>query len=170
MVLGAFDIDAPGKAATPEWRAIEAVKIAALLAAHPGLFVYQTKGGYRVLGLLSQPFAIQSEADARFWAKLYREWCLYLGNFQIEADTSCADWPRLYRLPHALRPGSASPEDLPTIGDRENVGTWGPVLSAEAISRLEADDAAGTIAIDASDNPASPAVVEAARAAAATAE
>jgi hypothetical protein len=170
MVLAVFDVDAPGKDASEIWREAEAVKVIALLAAHADLFVYETRGGYRLVGVLSQPFVIRSADEAQLWSRLYREWCSYLREFGIEADTSCADWTRLYRLPHATRDGAATPEERPTIGNPASVGGWHLTnVGQGAAERLAADDASASVEAHGNDEDASDAQVERARAWAAAA-
>ena len=58
--------------------------------------------------------------DKEAWRERYRRELLYLARrFGIEGDPACADWTRLYRLPHTTRDEGGKPEDLPTEGDPE---------------------------------------------------
>lgn len=128
VVLLVFDVDDPvahkeNIPARPEWRAVEMFKISSLLAA-TSAFVYETKGGYRVVaGWLSEPFLVTSHEDAALWSALYKTHCRALKRrFGIEADERCADWQRLMRIPRACRDGV--PQKLPTYGDPAAIGTW----------------------------------------------
>jgi hypothetical protein len=135
MRLAVFDIDAPGHTATDAWRAHERDKIQALLAVHPGLFIYMTRGGYRFLGQLPDPDWIVDRECAGAWSERYLAWCAYLTRrFQIAVDPVCQDWTRLYRLPHATRTPGGMPEHLDTCGDPTHVGLWDPVLAAEDLA------------------------------------
>lgn len=130
MQLVVFDIDCPeahrdGKAASDAWREVEAPKQRALLEAHPGAVVFDTRGGYRVVALLEQPVAIATASDAGAWSRFYLLQLGYLSRrFGIIADPACKDWQRLYRLPHATRDGGPSPERRRVLGDLRNPGVW----------------------------------------------
>lgn len=114
------DVDGAGHRADPAWRAREVAKEAAVLAAIPGGFSYQTRGGYRLVWRLSSPFAIAGRGDANGWKLTYWRTLLMLSRrFGIVGDPVCADWTRLFRLPHATRDPGGAPEDLPTGGDPE---------------------------------------------------
>ena len=124
MVLLVFDIDPPGHVTTPEWVAGERTKIEKLRAAHPGVFAYETRGGWRLIaGWLPEPLTIAREEDAAAWSAWYlTNINLLKREFGIAADPSCKNWDRLFRVPRALRDGVV--QDLPTYGDPANVGTW----------------------------------------------
>ncbi|MBI3272218.1 MAG: hypothetical protein HYZ53_24715 [Planctomycetes bacterium] len=135
MVAAVFDVDAeaahaatggtPGTTAGDDWWVGELPKLDALAAAHPGLFFYRTRGGYRVLGVLPEPFVLCAPADAEAWKIRYWSWCFYLcRRFGIVSDPSCADWTRLYRLPHATRDEGGKPERRETRGDPARIGAW----------------------------------------------
>ncbi len=124
MTLAVFDVDGPDHVCTPEWWAGELVKLDKLRAAHPGCFVYRTRGGYRIVYLLKEPITLRSAADGEAWEQRYLGWLGYLLAFGIEADKACAQWNRLFRLPHATRGGV--PLDLETFGDVNNIGMWLP--------------------------------------------
>ncbi|HVW26230.1 MAG TPA: virulence-associated E family protein [Polyangiaceae bacterium] len=98
------------EAARPEWRAETLAKIQAAGFAH-----YETRGGYRVLATLPGEFEIRTRDDAAKWRELYLGWCAYVrGEFNLELDTSCADWTRMYRLPNVMRDGQ--PQRAAVIG------------------------------------------------------
>lgn len=106
IVLLALDRDAPDHRATPEWLATELPKIQALLAAHPGGYAYSTRGGYRVVYRLAQPFIIHGHQEARAWRAHYLGWCALLQrDFDLTFDPQCVDWTRLFRLPDVIRDG-----------------------------------------------------------------
>jgi hypothetical protein len=116
-----FDVDE----VPVRWRAAESDKLLSLRASHPGLFAYETRGGYRVIYRL--PFAreIASEDDALVWKYGYAMHVAYLArSFGIEADASCSDWTRLFRVPRATR--DFSPECRPSYGDPSRVGALVP--------------------------------------------
>lgn len=128
MTLAIFDVDGPDHICTPEWMAGECDKLAALLDAHPGAFVYTTRGGYRVVFALPSPHPIRCQADADRWTAGYRSWIRYLKRrFDIRADVACADWGRLYRLPFVVRDGVVQEPD--TFGDPSALGVWVPALT-----------------------------------------
>ena len=132
MELSIFDVDGPGHQASDAWRNGEEVKIARLFEAHPGLYIYHSRGGYRIVGRLPQTFMIKSNADAIAWTAGYLSWIAYLRRvFGIEADIACKDWQHLFRLPHATREKGGSPEQLDTVGDPHNVGLWDPDITPE---------------------------------------
>lgn len=126
MTAFVADVDDPvahaqGIPARDEWRALERSKIEALLHTHPGAFVYETKGGYRILFLLAVPFQIVSRDDAAKWTRRYRLLCASLARrFGIIPDPACSDWPRCFRAPYVLRDGKR--EARPTAGDPHAIG------------------------------------------------
>jgi len=82
----------------------ELAKVNALRRAMPGLVVYFTRGGYRIVGVLPAPIIIASPADADAWKRRYRAWLGHLDrSFGIIADANCQPWTCLFRLPHATR-------------------------------------------------------------------
>lgn len=124
MVLAAFDVDAPAKAATPEWYGQELPKVQAVAAAHPGVWVYPTRGGYRLVWRLAAP------QPTRGWWRYVKAWLGYLEtSFGIAADPKCTDWTRLYRLPLVMRDGRQTTGAAVQYG----AGTWAPpvVVAAE---------------------------------------
>jgi len=132
MVLFVVDVDGPGHKRTPEWWADEQTKIAALLAAHPGGFVYATRGGYRLVYALASPFVVRTIDDKEAWRLRYRRELLYLARrWGIVGDPACADITRLYRLPYVVRDGAPSAPEL--LGDPAALGAWGHEPSADEL-------------------------------------
>jgi hypothetical protein len=85
-----------------------------------GGFVYRTRGGYRIVHVVAEPFVLKSTEDAATWKRIYLAWLDHLGaTYGIEGDRSCQDWTRLYRLPHVVRSGER--QKPTTIGDPENI-------------------------------------------------
>jgi hypothetical protein len=118
-----LDVDCPevhgkGVGAPDCWRAETRGKMLAVRAAHPGFYFFETRGGLRVIYRQPVPFLIECAADALEWKRDYAITCAYLKRaFDIEADVACADWTRLFRLPHATRKPGSPPENWPTAGD-----------------------------------------------------
>lgn len=145
MVAVVFDVDFPkehaGESAVGEidvWWAEEREKIRPLLAAHPGGYVYRTRGGYRIVYALEAPVVLSTPDDERTWSARYCAWIEYLRRvFGILADPACKDWTRLYRLPHATRDNGPHPERRETIGDVDRIGAWvcAPSPEDEAVGR-----------------------------------
>jgi hypothetical protein len=107
------------------WRVAERAKVDALRAAHPGVVMYETRGGYRLVARLVRDHAIDSDAAKRSWRCWYLRQLGYLSRaFGIVGDPACDDWTRLYRLPRATRDPRGTPEDLPLVGDPQAVGAW----------------------------------------------
>lgn len=126
MVLAVFDLDAPDHQATEGWLDEQLQKFDALWEQHPGMFVYRTRGGYRLVWRLSEPFVLLDPGDGARWRRRYQRWCCYLARrFDLVADPSCADWTRLYRAPHATREPGGQPEQLPVWGYPGELGPWG---------------------------------------------
>lgn len=151
MVAAFFDIDGPEHVCDPEWWAGEQPKIDALLDAHPGLFVFQSRGGYKFVGVLPEPVVITSSKD-KSWTALYNAWVRYLARrFGIVADP-IKDWTRLIRLPHAARSG-ATPERLETRGNEFAVGVWAPELTLEDTEEPITDKQTRVLALRMQDAP-----------------
>lgn len=107
------------------WRADQAARVATLRADHPGVVAYDTRGGYRLLALLEAAHGIADHEQAAAWARWYLRQLAYLSRrYGIVGDPACLDWTRLYRLPHATREGSQTPEQRPVYGLLEAVGVW----------------------------------------------
>ena len=104
MVALVGDVDDPvaHAADTPareEWRAATLPHIKA-----SGLAYHETRGGYRTLARLADPFEIASKEDADLWKIAYLGWCEYLEHeHSVVLDRSCCDWTRLYRAPNVVR-------------------------------------------------------------------
>jgi hypothetical protein len=133
-----FDVDGANHAATPEWRRVEREKCVALNAAHPGLYMYETRGGYRLVYRQAEPTVLRAQADALEWSKVYAVAIAHLADrYGIDADPACCDWQRLYRLPRATRDAGGIPENLPYSGDHRAIGTllieasWADVAKAK---------------------------------------
>lgn len=126
MVLLVVDVDGPGHRRTPEWWSAEQSKIDAVLAVHPGGFMYATRGGYRLVWRLPALVTLRTVDDKEAWRQRYRRELLYLARvFNIQGDPACADITRLYRLPRATRDPGGAPEDHPRRGSPSNLGAWG---------------------------------------------
>lgn len=132
MVLAVFDIDDRSKrdgVAREDWLRIERGKLDRLIGDYPGLYAYQTTGGYRIVGALERPLEIASRVAADQWTNLYISWCNFLERcYEIKAD-QVKDWTRLFRLPRVLRNGART--DGFTISDPAALGLWTPELIAE---------------------------------------
>lgn len=121
MVAAVFDVDGEGHQATEEWWKGELEKFKPLVT--EGAFVYRTRGGYRIVYELADPFPVNTPADAERWTRLYLAWLAYLkAEHGIVADNRCKDWPHLYRAPRATREGVQL--DFETFGDPEALGFW----------------------------------------------
>ena len=126
--LGVFDIDCPAVHGTPEpapesWRGGLLDRIAELAREHPGVYVYMTRGGARLVFALAEPYMLRDQDDARAWSRDYCCAVAYLERrFGIVADIACCDWQRLFRLPRATRTPGAEPEQWPSYGDPYRIG------------------------------------------------
>lgn len=115
-----------------DWRVAERAKVDELRAAHPGVVMYETRGGYRIVARLAEDHEIRDAASKAAWRAWYLRQLGYLSHaFGIVGDPACDDWTRVYRLPRATR-GGGRPEDHPIVGDCDTIGMW---------SRDENDDA-----------------------------
>lgn len=137
MVLGLVDVDSPQEhrgedgEASPAWRAEQAARVDRLLADAPGLVAYETRKGYRLVGLLPEPVIIASDADAARWRATYlRRLAVLAREYGIVGDAACSDWTRLYRLPHATRTPAQGPEHRPLRGDPHRLGAWPALVDA----------------------------------------
>lgn len=94
---------------TPEaqrWKDAHAPRFLALLQAHPGGYVYQTRNGFHVVYLLAPSFSIERAHDAaRFKAFILAQVAYAKREFEIEFDDKCKDWQRFMRLPGGTRDG-----------------------------------------------------------------
>jgi hypothetical protein len=138
MVVHFVDVDS-GAAhkshgeADDDWRAAEAVKVAALQADVPGIVCYLTRGGYRLVGVLREPVVIDGDAAAAEWKVLVGRRLAWLSRrYGIVGDPACSEWQRLYRLPHATRPkGGGRPEGRPVVGDWSALAAWPDAIDEE---------------------------------------
>lgn len=136
MTCAVFDIDCDEVHGTtrsvPEsWRVDVQEKLKGLAAAHPDPFCYETRGGARIVYELAAPDVLRSQADAKRWSQNYAIAVAYLERrFGIVADRACADWQRLYRLPHATREPHGLPEQRAILGNAEQIGVL--VVDADA--------------------------------------
>lgn len=128
MALLVFDVDnADAHAGTIDeapdaWWTAQRDRLCALLANHPGAFVYRTRGGYRCV-YAAPRIVLRTDEDAAAWKRLYVGSVRYLAErYAIEADAACADWTRLYRLPFVRRDGTC--EERETLGDASSLGAW----------------------------------------------
>lgn len=134
MVLLVVDVDGPGHRRDAAWWEGEQAKLATLLEAHPGGFVYATRGGYRLVYQLPQPFEVRTTDDKESWRTRYHRELLYLvRRFGIEGDPACADITRLYRLPRVVREGGEV-ENHPTTGDPHKLGAWEHAPGADELA------------------------------------
>jgi len=118
-----FDVDGPAHRGEPghaEWWASDKLKIARLLERMPGLFIYTTQGGYRIVGLLPAPLVLATAADVATWPTRYHAAREVLRGFEIEADAACADVSRIFRLPFVVRGGVAQEPEI--ISDADAIG------------------------------------------------
>jgi hypothetical protein len=128
MLWAVLDVDDPvthgtGQPARPEWLEGELPKLEKLLDVHPGLFIYPTRGGYRPVGALPEPFLLRGRADAAKWTARYYSWCRYVQRrFGIAADKACADWTRPFRAPFVIRDGIL--QTPATYGNPASIGVW----------------------------------------------
>lgn len=130
MVLWVVDVDGPGHIATEEWWAETAPKIERLIQRHGRCYVYRTRGGARIVYAL-EPFEM-GPGTAERWSASYLAWLDYLRTeFQIDGDTKCADWTRVFRLPRVVRDGKPT-TPLAEIGEPDRLGVWRvPMLPAD---------------------------------------
>lgn len=123
----AFDLDCPathgsGVPAPESWRRDIRERVAALAADHPSPYYYETRGGARIVYRLPEATLLRTQEDARVWAQDYAITIAYVRRrYGIDADPSCADWQRLFRLPHVTRAGGVGPENWPTWGGPDMV-------------------------------------------------
>lgn len=135
MQLAIFDLDADSD--PDKWFDQQRPRIAKLRADHPGLIVYRSKGGMRIIGVLPEVFTIKTSEDKNNWTRTYSAWIRYLareyglrteGN---ETADALADWSRYQRVPHDTRVQGEPAADLEIIGDTSVIGTWSPDLQPE---------------------------------------
>jgi hypothetical protein len=124
MVLFVLDVDGPGHKNTPEWWALERVKVEAFFAKYGRGYAYTTKGGYRIAMGLRDELVIDSPTAALRWRYSYEKWIADIQReFGIVCDPACCDWQRLYRLPRVVRDGTpTTPTDW--IGEPDRMLEW----------------------------------------------
>lgn len=119
MTCLAIDIDGPDHEAPEAWRADTEPRLLALPGS-PAL--YATRGGYRAIWGLAEPFVISSPADGLAWRARYLAILEWLATEHgVIGDRSCADWTRLHRLPLVIRDGQ--PQRLSILRDATAIGT-----------------------------------------------
>lgn len=122
-----FDVDCQDAHGTAEpapqaWRLDIRRKMLALRSQHPGLYYYETRGGARFVYRQPAPVIVESREDAAQWKQDYAITAAYLQRrFGIEVDLACADWTRLFRLPHATRSAGGQPERWGRSGNPSQV-------------------------------------------------
>ena len=132
MQLLLTDVDAAGKKEPgfdieAWWRAqVERGGIGPFLKRYPGAFIACSRGGLRIYQVLDKPYVIDSQERADDWKQRYISWVDLLSRLPWldvvrGSPDELKDWTRLQRIPHDTRDGIV--QDLPTIGDPENVGT-----------------------------------------------
>jgi hypothetical protein len=118
----AFDIDCAAthgssEPASNEWRKELRAKVVRMADHHPSPYYYETKGGARIVYVQHEPTTLRTQADAQKWSQHHAIAIAYLRRrYGIEADSSCRDWTRLYRLPRTVRTEGAGLENWPTWG------------------------------------------------------
>jgi hypothetical protein len=131
MVVAIFDVDGAEHKASDEWWAGERAKVLDLFADVQG-FCYRTRGGYRLVFILAEPFVVASAADSQEWSRRYRSWRRFLHRrYNIDAD-NMIDWARLFRLPRVRREGQDENREL--IGNPKCIETWAPELTADDLT------------------------------------
>jgi hypothetical protein len=74
---------------------------------------------------LPEPIVLREHEDADRFTRLYGAWLDELQRtFCIRGDASCAQWHRLFRLPHSTRDEGGEPERLEVLGDPTQIGVW----------------------------------------------
>jgi hypothetical protein len=151
MVAAIFDFDAPKARkskgyADPDWFTLEQYpRVRELLAAHPGGYCYLSRGGFRVIYRLPEPFLIDGPSSAEAWRKLYLGWCAGLARrFDLLPDPKCSEWQRMYRLPTVTRAPLTTPEPLEAFGSPKEIGAW--VYSPDEEEQAENLDVARALA------------------------
>ena len=129
MVALVFDVDCAvahrtGEPATDRWFYGEMSKVDELLSAVPGGVVSRTRGGFRMMYKLSEPFLVRSSDDAEEWRRRYLRSGCRVATYGVEIDPACSSYVSLFRAPHATRDPSRGPEDLAVLGDPSSMGCW----------------------------------------------
>jgi hypothetical protein len=138
-----FDVDCPavhgtGQTPPPRWRIALRDRLLAMADRYPKPYFYETRGGARIVYRQAKPTVLRTQADAIEWSKGYAVAVAHLENlFGIVADPACNDWQRLYRLPRATRDAGAGPENHPTWGDAQDIGTLLIEASPSDVAKAE---------------------------------
>lgn len=133
MVLFHWDIDCDAShkaaggdarvAAGDAWWEATRPRIEEMLGAHPGGFVFRTRGGAHIIYRLPVPLVITDGASEIDWKRRYLASLASLARrFKLVCDPSVSDWPRLMRLPHVMRDGVM--QRLETMGDPFDVAPF----------------------------------------------
>ncbi len=152
MTLLVVDVEPEGHAPrTDAWDLEQAPRIATAL--DDGAYYYETRGGYRLVWRLEQPFVIRTRHDAERWKASYTAALEALeADYGIVGDRTCKDWTRLYRLPFVVRDGQTQE---PETSDVNAMRT----LSLRIVDVPE-PTALSAIAADHDRPPASPELLE----------
>ena len=87
------------------WRASEQPKIDKLLSEQPGIFMYETSGGYRLVGVLEKQLPITDDKQREAWSTYYKECVAEVAQrYDIHAD-KLSDFTRSFRAPFVMRDG-----------------------------------------------------------------
>lgn len=141
MHLAAMDADWPDEWTQEQkdagWEA-HRPKLEALRAANPGIIVYRSTGGYRILGALPEPFLVIDAKTSREWGRKVITWFAYLKRAfglgeGVKLD-QLTDWARYQRVPHDRRKQNGSIAELELLGDVERIGFWAPVLDVTDVA------------------------------------
>ncbi len=128
MTAIVFDLDCPlthgtSTPAPEDWRRDIRDRVVAAAEEHPGVYVYETRGGSRLVWRLPSPIGIRTADHAQTWAQDYALCTAYFQRrWGLEFDGACSDWQRLYRLPRATRDKNRRPENWPVWGDPDQIG------------------------------------------------
>lgn len=119
MRLLVVDVDAPNKQRTVEWsRALETAS--RKLAGNP--YGYYTRNGARLVWRVS---GVRCDVWSAFYVGALVDVFAVAG---IVGDPACADWPRLYRVPHGRRDGVPQRHGV-VCGDPWSIGHWQAVAT-----------------------------------------
>jgi hypothetical protein len=112
MVALFVDVEPEGHAPRTEaWDNAEQPKIERAIA--DGWYAYETRGGYRLVRPLAKQFIIDGPHAAQVWSASYLAALDDVrSKYGIDGDRTCADWPRLYRLPFVVRDGVQQHPDV----------------------------------------------------------
>lgn len=129
MHLALFDVDNHDEGADIEaWFDAELGKIGKFQEAHPGMIVYRSRRGYRIIGLLPEALHIKDSLVSAKWDRQYAAWCNYLTRvFSIKADV-LLDWTRFQAIPHTKKDRNLPALELEVFGSVDSIGAWNPAL------------------------------------------